>query len=56
MTSFSDIFKSNFLENFISVSILDAVITLVLSFGIGMFIFSSIKRRFRALCIRPLSA
>ena len=46
MTSFSDIFKSNFLENFTSVSILDAVITLVLSFGIGMFIFFIYKKTF----------
>ena len=46
MTSFSDIFKSNFLENFTSVSILDAVIALVLSFGIGMFIFFIYKKTF----------
>ena len=38
-TTFSDIFKSNFLENITSVSILDMLIAIVLSFGMGMFIF-----------------
>lgn len=39
MTTFSDIFKSSFLENAVSVSFLDMAIALVLAFGIGMFIF-----------------
>ena len=38
-TTFSDIFKSNFLENITSVSILDMIISIVLAFGMGMFIF-----------------
>ncbi len=33
---FGDVFKSSFLENITSVSILDMVIALVLAFGIGM--------------------
>ena len=37
--TFNDIFKSSFLENVASVSILDMVIALVLAFGLGMFIF-----------------
>ncbi len=37
--TFSDIFKSSFLENVASVSILDMVLALVLAFGLGLFIF-----------------
>mgnify|MGYP007034299090 FL=1 len=37
--TFSDIFKSSFLENVSSISVLDMVLTIVLSFGIGVFIF-----------------
>ena len=37
--SFSDIFKSSFLENVTSVSVLDMVLALGLSFAIGLFIF-----------------
>lgn len=37
--SFNDIFKSKFLENIESVSILDMAIALALAFGLGMFIF-----------------
>ena len=37
--TFQDIFKSSFLENVSSVSILDMALTLVLAFGIGLFIF-----------------
>ena len=36
--NFQDIFKSSFLENVTSISILDMVIALVLAFGIGMYI------------------
>lgn len=42
--NFSDIFKSSFLENIGSVSILDMIVALVLSFGIGMFIFLVYKK------------
>lgn len=44
--SFQDIFKSSFLENISSVSLLDMGIALVLAFGIGMFIFLIYKKTF----------
>lgn len=44
--SFNDIFKSSFLENVTSVSILDMVIALVLAFGLGMFIFIVYKKTY----------
>ena len=43
---FSDIFKSNFLENVTSVSILDMVIAIALAFGLGMFIFLVYKKTY----------
>lgn len=46
MTNFSDIFKSSFLENVTSVSAVDMVLALVLSFGIGLFIFLIYKKTF----------
>lgn len=42
--SFSDIFKSSFLENIASVSIFDMAIALVLAFCLGMFIFLVYKK------------
>lgn len=44
--TFSDIFKSSFLENVTSVSVLDMVISLVLAFGLGVFIFLVYKKTF----------
>lgn len=44
--TFNDIFKSNFLDNITSVSILDMLLALVLAFGIGMFIFFVYKKTF----------
>lgn len=44
--SFNDIFKSNFIENVTSVSILDMAIALVLAFGLGMFIFLVYKKTY----------
>lgn len=44
--SFNDIFKSGFLENINSVSVLDMVIALVLAFGIGIFIFLVYKKTY----------
>ena len=44
--TFNDIFKSSFLENVSSVSILDMVIALILAFGIGMFIFLVYKKTY----------
>lgn len=44
--SFQDIFKSGFLENITSISLLDMGIALFLAFGIGMFIFLIYKKTF----------
>lgn len=44
--TFNDIFKSSFLENISSVSILDMVIALALAFGIGVFIFLVYKKTY----------
>lgn len=44
--TFQDIFKSSFLENISSVSILDMIIALILAFGIGMFIFFVYQKTF----------
>ena len=44
--NFSDIFKSSFLENIGSVSILDMLLALALSFGIGVFIFLIYKKTY----------
>lgn len=44
--TFSDIFKSSFLENVTSVSLLDMALALVLALGIGMFIFFVYKKTF----------
>ena len=44
--TFNDIFKSSFLENISSVSILDMILTLELAFGIGMFIFLVYKKTY----------
>ena len=46
MTSFSDIFKSSFLENMTSVSMVDMVITMALAFGLGLFIFLVYKKTY----------
>ena len=44
--TFNDIFKSSFLENVTSVSILDMAIALVLAFGLGIFIFFVYKKTY----------
>ena len=44
--TFNDIFKSSFLENVTSVSILDMVIALALAFCVGLFIFFVYKKTF----------
>jgi uncharacterized membrane protein YhiD involved in acid resistance len=49
MFNFNDIFKSNFLENITSVSVLDMVIALVLAFGLGMFIFLVYKKTYNGV-------
>lgn len=47
--SFSDIFKSNFLENVTAVSPLDMVLTILLAFGIGLFIFFVYKKTYQGV-------
>lgn len=44
--SFSDIFKSSFLENVSSISILDMGLALVLAFCVGLFIFFVYKKTY----------
>lgn len=46
MTTFNDIFKSKFLENVTSVSVLDMLLAMILAFAIGMFIFYVYKKTF----------
>ena len=47
--SFEDIFKSSFLENITSVTVLDMVLTIVFAFGIGLFIFFVYKKTYRGV-------
>lgn len=47
--TFSDIFKSSFLENVTAVSPLDMVLTIVLAFGLGVFIFFVYKKTYRGV-------
>ena len=44
--TFNDIFKSSFLENITSVSLLDMALALVLAFGLGLFVFFVYKKTF----------
>ena len=44
--TFSDIFKSSFLTNVTSVSLLDMVLALVLAFGVGLFVFFIYKKTY----------
>ncbi|MBR5270343.1 MAG: DUF4956 domain-containing protein [Anaerotignum sp.] len=47
--TFNDIFKSSFLENVSSISMIDMLLTIVLSFGIGLFIFLVYKKTYRGV-------
>lgn len=47
--TFSDIFKSSFLENVTAISVFDMILTVVLSFGIGLFIFLVYKKTYRGV-------
>ena len=47
--NFNDIFKSSFLENVSSISVLDMFLTLALSFGIGLFIYLIYKKTYRGV-------
>ncbi len=61
--TFSDIFKSSFLENVTSVSLVDMAIALALAFGLGLFIHLVYKKTFAgvmysssfALCLVALT-
>ncbi|MBO5155092.1 MAG: DUF4956 domain-containing protein [Eubacterium sp.] len=44
--TFNDIFKSSFLENVTSVSVLDMTLTLLLAFALGLFIYFVYKKTF----------
>ena len=44
--TFNNIFKSDFLENITSISVFDMVLAMVLSFGIGLYIFLIYKKTF----------
>lgn len=47
--SFRDIFKSKFLENVTSISLLDMALAMVLSFFVGLFIFWIYKMTYRGV-------
>ena len=47
--TFSDIFKSSFLENVTAVSPLDMVLTITLAFGTGLFIFFVYKKTYQGV-------
>lgn len=47
--TFSDIFKSSFLENVSAISAFDMILTIVLSFGVGLFIFLIYKKTYRGV-------
>lgn len=47
--TFNDIFKSSFLENVSSVSILDMTIALVLALGLGLFIFLVYQKTYQGV-------
>ncbi len=47
--TFSDIFKSSFLENVTSISVLDMTLALILAFGLGMFILLVYKKTYQGV-------
>ena len=47
--TFSDIFKSSFLDNVTAVSPLDMALTILLAFGIGLFIFYVYKKTYQGV-------
>ena len=47
--SFNDIFKSSFLENVTAVSVTDMLLTIVLAFCIGLFIFFVYKKTYQGV-------
>mgnify|MGYP000541829517 CR=1 FL=1 len=51
--TFNDIFKSNFLDNMTSVSMIDMVIAMLLAFAIGLFIFVVYKKTYSGVMYSP---
>jgi len=49
MIKFNDIFKTSFLENVTSVSILDMVVAMLLAFALGLFIFFIYKKTYKGV-------
>ena len=47
--TFNDIFKSSFLENVTAVSPIDMLLTMILAFGIGLFIFFVYKKTYQGV-------
>ena len=47
--TFSDIFKSSFLEKVTEFSLLDTLLALALSFALGLFIYFVYKKTFRGV-------
>ena len=47
--SFNDIFKSSFLENVTTISILDMALAMVLAFALGLFIFLVYKKTYQGV-------
>lgn len=47
--TFSDVFKSSFLENVNSITILDMVLAMVLAFALGLFIFFVYKKTYQGV-------
>ena len=47
--NFSEIFKSGFLDNVSAISVLDMILTIILSFGVGLFIFLIYKKTYRGV-------
>lgn len=47
--TYNDIFKSSFLENITSVTVLDMVMALTLAFGLGVYIFLVYKRTYKGV-------
>ena len=47
--NFNDIFKSSFLNNVTAISTFDMLLTIVLSFGVGLFIFLIYKKTYRGV-------
>ena len=51
MTNFTDIFKSSFIENMTGVSMVDMVLAMALSFGLGLFIFFVYKKTYSGVMV-----